>query len=474
MIEVIWGKCIWFFELCVKHREWVFSGIGVTTLGGIGGAIWALKKYFSKENDKVLDAQPDPAFPANARMGDAAAIAEMAREGMLKEQAHQRDIDGWIDEVESLEKTIEHLKRDFGDADKQAAAEALEKNDRKAAREHIKRGIARRQTKLATDLVDLGNIEFLDDTAAAREAYEKALGLDPECWDARLGLGRVHERLGENDAAEAEYKAVLTETNGNGNSRAIAYRWLGNIYRSRGDLENAEGYYRQSLELAQAMANEERQVAALGNLGLLHQTRGDLDKAEAFYRRALELNEALGRNGLMAIQYNNLGTIHQTRGDLDKAEAFYRKALELNEALGSQEGMAIQYGNLGLLHKKRGDLDKAEEFYRKSLELEKVLGRKEGMASDYGNLGLLHQTRGDLDKAEAFFRKALELNEALGRKEGMAKMYGNLGNLHNIRGDLNEAEVFYRKSLALFTEVCAKREMVLVNRLLDDFPETDS
>ncbi len=44
-----------------------------------------------------------------------------------------------------------------------------------------------------------------------------------------------------------------------------------------------------------------------GNLGILEQTRGNLDGAEGYYKQALEINEALGRKEGMA----NLGILEQ-------------------------------------------------------------------------------------------------------------------------------------------------------------------
>ncbi len=77
-----------------------------------------------------------------------------------------------------------------------------------------------------------------------------------------------------------------------------------------------------------------------GNLGIIYRTRGNLDQAEAMYQKALEVDKALGRKEGMAVDYRNLGSIYETRGHLDRTKIMYRKALALFKAIGAQPQVA--------------------------------------------------------------------------------------------------------------------------------------
>ncbi len=173
------------------------------------------------------------------------------------------------------------------------------------------------------------------------------------------------------------------------------------FYFRTGDIQTAEGVAQRCVALSAPTSGD--LAKSYGNLASVYKTRGDLDEAEAMYRKSLGLDEKLGHKEGMAANYGNLGNVHRTRGDLDEAEAMYRKSLAMHKELGSKEGMANQYGHLGMVYQKRGDLDEAEAMYHKSLAMNEELGRKEGMAIQYGNLGNVYKTRGDLDEAEVMY-----------------------------------------------------------------------
>ena len=296
----------------------------------------------------------------------------------------------------------------------------------------------------------------------AESHYEQARGAarpdSAEYARALNNLGNVHRTRGDLDQAEEAYNKALKlhEQLGSKEGQAINWGSLGNVHLTRGDLDQAEEAYNKSLKLNEQLGSKEGQARNWGNLGIVHETRGDLDQAEEAYNKALKLHEQLGSKEGQAINWGSLGNVHLTRGDLDQAEEAYNKSLKLNEQLGSKEGQARNWGNLGIVHETRGDLDQAEEAYNKALKLDEQLGRKEGQANNWGNLGNVHLTRGDLDQAEEEYNKALKLNEQLGRKEGQANNWGSLGNVHLTRGDLDQAEEAYNKSLKLNEQLGSK------------------
>ncbi len=98
-------------------------------------------------------------------------------------------------------------------------------------------------------------------------------------------------------------------------------------------------------------------------LGETYRRRGDLDNAEEMIHKAVEFYEKLpgGREALSA-QYGNLGLIYATRGDLGRAEAFHQKAAEIHEHLRSPERDADLI-NLGRTYEVRGELTIAASMY---------------------------------------------------------------------------------------------------------------
>lgn len=115
--------------------------------------------------------------------------------------------------------------------------------------------------------------------------------------------------------------------------------------------------------------HSESRALAYGCLGNVHKTRGELDDAVAMYQQALVINEELGRKEGMANAYLNLGTVHNRLGELDEALAMYQQALVINVDLGRKEGMANTYFNLGNLHQQLGEPDDAQKVRVEAIRL---------------------------------------------------------------------------------------------------------
>ena len=56
-------------------------------------------------------------------------------------------------------------------------------------------------------IVNLANIHYArDELIEAQALYERAIGLDPDCFEAHFNLGNIHHDLGRYDEALACYR----------------------------------------------------------------------------------------------------------------------------------------------------------------------------------------------------------------------------------------------------------------------------
>ena len=95
--------------------------------------------------------------------------------------------------------------------------------------------------------------------------------------------------------------------------------------------------YRKVLDLS-VSDKDEWSARAYRGLGVISQTRGDLEQAEELQRKSLQIHEELGHRRGLAACYGSLGVISQTRGDLEQAEELQRKSLQIHEELGHRRG----------------------------------------------------------------------------------------------------------------------------------------
>lgn len=99
----------------------------------------------------------------------------------------------------------------------------------------------------------------------------------------------------------------------------IAYYYLGQVCKTKGDYDRAIADYTKAIEI------DPRFTEAYNERGFVWRKKGDYDRAIADYTRAIEIDP----NNIVA--YNERGDAWQAKGDYDKAKADYAKRDELME-----------------------------------------------------------------------------------------------------------------------------------------------
>jgi VWFA-related protein len=127
----------------------------------------------------------------------------------------------------------------------------------------------------------------------AEAQYRQALVVDPSLLEARLRLGRVLQRSGRAEEAQAELARVGSASDG-GATVALARLFLGELVERRGDADGAARQYRAALELDPSL-----QPAGLALGGLLGR-RGDRQAAVEVLERVLRGGCPLGPPRLLA------------------------------------------------------------------------------------------------------------------------------------------------------------------------------
>ena len=167
---------------------------------------------------------------------------------------------------------------------------------------------------------------------------------------------------------------------------ALGYYNLANVLAKKGDLDGAEGFYRQAIRLKPDYAK------ANNNIGVVFARMGRREEAEQEYREALRLNPDY------AEPHNNLGNLLATQGAWERAEEEYREALRLDP-----EYPEAHY-NLGTVYEDSKNFQRAEEEYQEAIRL-----RPEYVQA-HNNLGNVFARQGDYFRAEGEYRVAIRLD----------------------------------------------------------------
>lgn len=408
------------------------------------------ERYAPEAPRTVADRPPVLASQLSSKFNEQFhALCKRLRLTAAKREDYSRAIPGFDltpareEAVEALNEIISDAQR--GDAD---AAAAIVVGDPSAAGSYLLRRrdakveqlralydqILQANAQLASVSLVLGNLDQTQD------ALQQVVSGRPDDLDTTLRLAEVRHLQGQLEDAEKLARRVLELAAEDGHAhRAAAQTRLGQISRSRGDLDRAEDEFRKALMIAERAGSRDGVAAGYLNLGLLYMQRSDADRAAEMFRGAAAASEAAGPMRVRAAACGQLGQIYRAKGDVARAEQMLTAAADAYTAVEMPSAAAAQLNALGLIFKQRGDLERAESAFRRAASLNERAGAHEGLATNYGNLADVALARGDAPAAETMLRDAIDLFEKAGSREGVAAAYSKLGPVLHAKGATDAA-----------------------------------
>jgi tetratricopeptide (TPR) repeat protein len=148
-----------------------------------------------------------------------------------------------------------------------------------------------------TTLIKLGTINMrLGKEEEAEKLYEQALTvatgpLDLPAYDPLVRIGSSLNRPEEKQARDNYFRRALDSADGPGDSKADAYKKVGDTLNTSKEYQEALSYLQQAETL---YATQETKLAAtFRSIALSYERMGNKDKALEYYRRALALYQKL-------------------------------------------------------------------------------------------------------------------------------------------------------------------------------------
>ena len=142
------------------------------------------------------------------------------------------------------------------------------------------------------------------------------------------------------------------------------------------NLNDAQYYFRRSLNYARRI-NDKRQVAlALTNLASVQLGKGEYTKAVGNANEALKYLEKLNDNNGLGQTYNILGQVYKQQENYTKAASNLNQALVYYESTGNREEIAGVYHNVGTVFKEQKKYKNALNYLNRSIEIRENFGAK--------------------------------------------------------------------------------------------------
>lgn len=116
----------------------------------------------------------------------------------------------------------------------------------------------------------------------------------------------------------------------------------------------------------ETVGDEKNVATALHQLGIVAQEHRNFDDAEKWYRQSMEIKQRIGDEHGLAQTLHQLGRIAQERRNFDGAEKWYRQSMEINERIGNEHGLSGTLHQLGMIAEERRNFDDAEKWYKQA------------------------------------------------------------------------------------------------------------
>ncbi len=253
-------------------------------------------------------------------------------------------------------------------------------------------------------------------SAAAEDAYRKALQHDPQYTKARYNLGLLLLAGKRYADARGEFEHIIQREPAHAESRFN----LARAAYGQKDYATALREYARAIEQRSG-----RYPEAYLNLGLTHVALKQYAEAEAAYRKALQANEKYPE------AWYNLGLAQMRQGHANEALRSFRTAIQHDPRY------AQAWFNLAVLHGREGRDNEAIEAYRQAL----------AVRPDYPqarlNLAVRYARQGKHAEAIREYRALLEKDDTY------ALAWLNLGIAYQETKDHARAKDALRRALAL-------------------------
>jgi tetratricopeptide (TPR) repeat protein len=304
-------------------------------------------------------------------------------------------------------------------------------------------------------------------TSCGKLAFQKALEIDPQYWQASLSLGLSYLSDGKNELATRQLQTAETEKP----DSVEVHNALGTALEAAGKMSEAQAQFEAALALDPGSA------FALFHRGLTLEAQGRLTAAIASYQQALELSP----------------------GNVDYACALanaYVKSGNINSALATLQPLtnahadsSLLWYNLGVVYSRREESKAAIDAFQQALQLDprndgtrQLLARSlvdasrfqdaEPLANDLveraPNDSEYLYLRASIYRGEGRFQPAIvDLKKAALHKPDDFDVEYNLGFCLAHAAQAQEAEVHLAKALAIHPEsAAAKFQLMNVRRSL--------
>lgn len=267
-----------------------------------------------------------------------------------------------------------------------------------------------------------------------------------------IELGTVARHRYQYAQAETYWQQALDLAEATGDYKQVAtlYSNLGGIASARGNYVTASQYYLQGLSIARQHATPEWLCALLLNLVVTFINCDRTDEADPYLQEGLQIARQVGHRLLLCHLLEAQGDLAGQRKAYDLASAALQEALTVAEALGNPRQIASIRCGLAELTIVTGQTALAAEHLQAALAVAQTYDDRRQASRAHGLWGKLHLTGEHWADAEAAYQQELSVARAIGERYLEADALFGLAQATQALGDQQAAQAYAQESLTIF------------------------
>ena len=311
----------------------------------------------------------------------------------------------------------------------------------------------------ALALFDLGRAyERSEQSDKAIENYQLASQLDSRRPAAFLRLGVMFARRAKYadayNAFEQAYKLFNIDTNIEGLTEVLLQRAV--ALGLEGKSAEARAPLMEALEKSSILENKDKRIRVLLHLSNTEIIAGNVDQAQQYSKQAVELAKANGLDNLTTQGLIDIGNAYLNKGNFASAEQNYTEALRLAELYKGERGKARALLQLASLKSQQGDVEGVRRFFQMALPFYEKGGYRKEIFALYLIIERAETASGGYDAAN---QRLEELRPLALDEQSKALVEEDLGGVFADRQNIPEALRHYDESYRIYKTLDMKVSM---------------
>jgi len=256
--------------------------------------------------------------------------------------------------------------------------------------------------------------------------------------------------MSHNDKDSALYysdKALSSgRRSGDKATQSLAFNTKARIYAFFGQVELSVAKNLIALQLAEEVRNTLLLATYCREVGQSQELILNLDDAEYYFRRSLDYSRQINDRRQMALALTNLASVQLDRHQYDKAIKNATRSIQLLTTLNDLNGLGATHNILGMVYNEQGNYNQASINFNQALVYYESTRNKEEIAGVYHNVGTVFKEQQRYQNALIYLNRSIEIREQYGAKNQIYNTYRVIASVYkeinNIPKSLEYMEMY--------------------------------